>query len=56
VAIALAVNMLGRGPLACETEVSDLEATLKVDEDVGGLQVKVDVPRVVDEGQTLELC
>jgi len=49
VAITLTVDVRGRGPRAGKSEVGDLETTLKVDEDVGGLQVKVNVARVVDE-------
>jgi len=52
-AIPLAIDVLWRGPRAGETKVGDLETTLEVDQDVGRLEVQVDVPGVVDEGKTL---
>ena len=38
-AVALAVDMLGRRPRASQAEVGNLESTLEVDEDVCWLQV-----------------
>jgi hypothetical protein len=43
VAITLAINVLGSRPLASQTEIRNLQAALKVDEDVCGLQVEMDV-------------
>jgi hypothetical protein len=43
VAITFAINVLGSRPLAGQTKVGDLEATLEVDEDVGRLQIEVNV-------------
>ena len=56
VSVSLPVNVLWRGPRASKTKVCDLETTLEVDEDVGRLEVQVDVPRVVDECKTLRYC
>jgi hypothetical protein len=56
VAITLAIDVLGSRPLAGQTEICNLQAALKVDEDVCGLQVEMDVSRVVDEGKTLADC
>ena len=53
--VTFSVDVLGRGPRAGKAEVGDFESTLEVDEDVGGFQVEVDVPGVVDEVQALHL-
>jgi hypothetical protein len=55
VAVALTIDVLGRGPRAGEAEVGDLEATLEVDEDVGWLEVEMDVARVVDKREALRI-
>lgn len=54
--IAFTVDALRGRPLACKTEIGDLEATLEVDEDVSRLQVEMDVARLVDELETLSYC
>lgn len=56
VTIALAIDVLRRRPRAGEAKVGNLQATLKVDQDIGGLQVEVNVARAVDEVQALWLC
>jgi hypothetical protein len=43
VTITFAVNVLRRWPRASESEISDLEPTLEIDEDVGGLEVEMNV-------------
>jgi hypothetical protein len=55
VAVALTIDVLGRGPRAGEAEVGDLEATLEVDEDVGWLEVEMDVSGVVDKREALRI-
>jgi hypothetical protein len=54
--VTLTVDALGRWPLASQAKVSDLKTALEVDEDVGGLEVEVDVSRVVDELDALYPC
>jgi hypothetical protein len=54
--VTLTVDALGGWPLASQAEVSDLETALEVDEDVGGLEVEVDVSRVMDELNALYRC
>jgi hypothetical protein len=56
VAITVAVNVLRRWPLASKAKVGNLETTLKVNQDIGRLQIEVDVARVVDECQALQVC
>jgi hypothetical protein len=56
VAVTFAVDVLRRRPLASEAKVGNLKTTLKVNEDVGRLQVEVDVARVMDECQALQFC
>lgn len=51
--VTFAIDVLGCWPLASEAEVGNLETSLKVDEDVGRLEVEVDVPRLVDELEAL---
>jgi hypothetical protein len=53
VAVTFAIDSGGRWPLAGQAEVCDLKSPFKVDEDVGRLEVEVDVPGVVDELDTL---
>jgi hypothetical protein len=53
VAITFTIDMLGSWPRAGQTKVGDLETTLEIDEDVRRLQVEVDIPRVMDEGEAL---
>jgi hypothetical protein len=55
VTITLAVDVLGCRPRTGQAEVGNLQSTLKVDEDVGRLEVEMDVSRVVDERQALLL-
>jgi hypothetical protein len=43
VAITLAIDTCRSWPLARQAKICDLETTLKVDENVGGLEVEVDV-------------
>ena len=51
--VALAINVRRGRPLAAQTEVANLEDTLKIDEDVGRLHVKMDEPALMDELETL---
>lgn len=53
VAIALTIDALWCRPGAGETKVGNFQRTSEVDEDVGRLQIEVDVSRVVDEGKPL---
>lgn len=51
--VALAINVLGCWPLTGKAKVSNLQPPLKVDQDVGRLQVEVDVAGFVDKLETL---
>jgi hypothetical protein len=53
VAVTFTINTCGSWPLARQAEVRNLEPTLKVDEDVGRLEVEVNVTGIVDELDTL---
>lgn len=53
VAVTLSVNVLRCRPRAGKTKVGDLKTTLKVDEDIGWLEIQVDVAGLVDECETL---
>lgn len=41
-------------PLCGHTEVTNLEVAAKIDEDIGRLQIEVDVIRIVDVLDTLD--
>ena len=53
VAVALAIDAFRCRPGAGETKVGDLQRASEIDKDVGRLQIEMDVPRVVDKGETL---
>lgn len=53
-AVAFAFDVVGNGELGGHAEVADLEGAAEGDEDVGGLEVEMDVIFVVDVLDALE--
>jgi hypothetical protein len=47
-AVTFALDALGGWPRSCQTEVANLEVTIKRDEDVGRLNIKMDETSLVD--------
>jgi hypothetical protein len=49
-AVSLAVDALGSRPSCCQAEVTNLEVTIKSDEDIGRLDIKMDKSSLVNCG------
>ena len=51
--VALPIDTGGSWPLARQAEICNLQTALKVDEDVGGLEIEMDVSCSVDGFEAL---
>lgn len=54
VTVTFAINTSRSWPLACQAKVGNLQPTLKVNENIGGLEIKVNVSCFVNGFETLQ--